>query len=653
MTVKTRSTSKIPAFLRNSSLRLLLFGGKGGTGKTTCAAAAGLYIAGRSASEKILLVSTDPAHSLLDSIDGLHPPSNLEIIEFDAAKYLEEFRRKNGPKLLEIANRGTLLDKEDISRFLDLSMPGLDELFGFFEISRWVEQGEYGLIIVDTAPTGHTLRLLEMPRFFNKWVGALDTLLAKHRYMKEVFRGIYQPDELDEFVMDLGHSAKRMEKLLRNRSSCRFVPVALAEPVVISETVRLIDELEKFRIAADEVIVNRIYPQTDCPLCSAGRARQFKVLERLPPEFSKRKLWTLPLFPEEVRGEKLLEVWTGGSALDQIKDDAAAKPEIRSTPSPRLVENPAPLPGPSLRMLLFAGKGGVGKTTLSCATAIRLAREYPDQKLLLFSVDPAHSVSGALDIKVGPSPTPVFQGLFAMEIDAQAEFEALKKSYRQELREFLDSVMGNFDLTFDREVMEKILDLSPPGLDEIMALVRVIDFIKTGEFDLLVLDTAPTGHLIRLLELPEILDQWIKAFFELFLKYKNIFRLPKMADKLVEMSKALKLLRSVLKDGAQSSLFAVAIPTRMAFEETSDLLAACGRIGIDAPVLFVNMVTPPNDCPFCARLRESESKVIDDMARRFAEKIRTIVFRQPELQGLNLLAELGNSLYTAGKAADS
>ena len=182
-----KNHGKFPFFLSDAGVRLLLFGGKGGVGKTTASAATALELALRHPERSLLLISTDPAHSLQDSFSGAKPPPNLKVLELDAQAYLHAFQEKNRQRLREIASRGTFLDEEDINRFMELSLPGMDELMAFLEISRWVKEGAYDGIIMDTAPTGHTLRLMEMPDMIRKWLEALDALLAKHRYMKKLF----------------------------------------------------------------------------------------------------------------------------------------------------------------------------------------------------------------------------------------------------------------------------------------------------------------------------------------------------------------------------------------------------------------------------------------------------------------------------------
>ncbi|MCX5892418.1 MAG: ArsA family ATPase [Deltaproteobacteria bacterium] len=595
------------SFLENPGFKLIFFGGKGGVGKTTCAAAAALYYARRSPQGSFLLVSTDPAHSLADSLGDFPPPPSLQILEFNAQDSLKVFKTKHHGKLAEIAARGTFLDQEDISRFLHLSLPGLDELMALLEIAGWAESGAYDRIVVDTAPTGHTLRLLATPELLRNWLKALDALLAKHRFMKQRFRGSYLPDEVDKFLVDLDAAVQRMEALLRNPRACRFVPVMLAEEMVISETVKLLGELHRLHIPVTEVLVNRLYPENPCPVCAEGRRRQRQLLGELfsRGSFSGYSPWGAPLAPEEVRGPLLETFWDGVTALD------STPPIIPESPLelPPRVEGAPLIPSPDLAFLIFAGKGGVGKTTLACATAVRLAQELPGREILLFSTDPAHSLAACLEVDIGPRPLRLAPGLTALEIDAQGEFAALKRQYQQELEKFLKTAFENFDLPFDRQVLERMLDLSPPGLDEIMALLRTMEFLEPGRYDTLILDSAPTGHLLRLLELPELIDDWLKTFFGLLLKYKLSLRFPNLSKKLVGISRDLKVLRNLWQDPSRTALYGVTILTEMAFQETGDLLAACGRLRIPAPVLLLNQATPAGDCPLCAALHRREGLI--------------------------------------------
>jgi arsenite-transporting ATPase len=276
---------------------------------------------------------------------------------------------------------------------------------------------------------------------------------------------------------------------------------------------------------------------------------------------------------------------------------------------------------------------------------VQLARDFPEKRILLFSTDPAHSLSACLQVEIGPRPTVLFPGLTAMEIDAQAEFGKVMAHYAGDLERFLESVSRGFDLTFDRVVLEKMMDIAPPGLDEIMALTRIMEFLARNSYDLFVLDCAPTGHLIRLLELPDLIHEWLKAFFNLFLKYERILRLPGFAEELVRISRSLKKLRELLRNPAASVLYAVSIPTRMALAETKDLVAACGGMGITVPLVFLNLVTPPGDCRLCSNVRRSELLVADSFRQAFPGKQQTLVYRQAEIAGVERLEEFGRRLY--------
>lgn len=650
------ATQDRPGFLSWGNHRLLMFSGKGGTGKTTASSATALELALNNPSRSILLISTDPAHSIMDSFAGDPAPDNLRLIEMDTTSIMKAFDGKNRASLREIAARGTFLDEEDINRFLELSLPGMDELMGFMEIGRLTREGSQDLVIVDTAPTGHTLRLLGMPVLLKKWLEALDALLAKSRYMRKVFQGSEEEDELDRFIAGLGSEIDQMKRLLGNSRLCQFIPVMLAESLSVEETLDLVRELKRLGIGVSDVVVNRLYPESACNLCLDTRDRQMRELSRLSGEklFAGLRLWGVPARQTEMKGREALSSFWKDLVPCAVKDSrSGAGAGIESPPDPIAprVDNPAPLPGEKTALIIFAGKGGVGKTTLACATALRLARP-PDparkgvaKKILLFSADPAHSLSDCLSVRVGPLPTPVVPGLWAMEVDSGIEFESLKNHYRREIRQLLVKMMPNLDLAYDREVMERMMDLSPPGIDELMAVTSVVDLLARGQYDTLVLDSAPTGHLIRLLELPEMVEDWLKAVFRIFLKYKNFFRLPGIAAKLIRLSRDLKNLRSILHDPERASLYAVSILTEMSFAETQDLLAACARLDISVRGLFLNQATPMADDPLCASVYGRETRVGEHFAKACPGTHRCTVFRHSDPRGVDRLAALGALIY--------
>lgn len=635
--------SLLPGFL-DHSLELLLFGGKGGVGKTTCAAAAALRIARSAPGKAFRLISADPAHSLWDSLGDCTLPGNLTVVELDARHRADAFLAGERDRLGEIAAAGTFLDEADIDQLLSVSFPGVDELAVFLEISDLLEHGACDGIVVDTAPSGHTLQLLSMPGNLRMWVAALDALLAKRRYMKKVFQGQTADDPCEQLVSRWSAALDRIETLLRDPARCCFVPVTTAEALGVGETAGLWNQLRKLQVPVADLVINQVHGASPCPTCSRDHDREREHIMRLAETTGAGRLWTVELLEEEVRGERMLAGFWDHARI--FVAPTASQTETAAAPVPGpCVEGPAAPPSAQVQLLLFSGKGGVGKTTLACATALRMARDFPRRRILLLSTDPAHALSACLRVGIGRHPSPVRGNLDAMEIDAQAELNVFRRECESDLGEWLDPHAGGFEVAFDRAALEKVLQLAPPGVEELMALTSVVDLLARDRYDLVVVDSASTGHFIRLLELPRLIELWLKTFFGLLLKYKNVLRLPRFTDRLIALSKNLKTFRRILADSARSALYAVGIPTQMAFEETRDLLAACGRMGIAAPLIFLNRLTPPADCRLCSSVRARESAVASGFAEAFPDRRMVSVYRQGEPAGIDGLALLASVLY--------
>lgn len=658
----------LPFLAESAALRLILFAGKGGVGKTTCAAATALGLAAAEPTQPFLLVSVDPAHSLRDAFADEPPPANLEVVELDAAACLAEFLDRHRETLREIARRGTFLDEQDVQRFVELSLPGMDELFAFLRIAAWSAAARYRTVIVDTAPSGHTHRLLAVPQLLGGFVQALHALLAKHRYLVEHYRGAYQPDHTDALLAELAEAAASTQRLLGSPHSC-LVPVLLAESLSVAETGRFLAQLAEQRVRVGPLLVNRLRPPSDCPQCRLLQRLQSEALQRGATLLAGRELWGLPLLSAEVRGTSALQtLFTHARRLDQPVPPAPAPPELppppahSGLPDPLGVAAPAPAKGfprssrvgqpgppPPQRLVLFAGKGGVGKTTLASATALHL--RAAGREVILLSTDPAHSLGDCLGVEIGAQRTLLLPGLWGVAPDAEAEWQSWRREYEAEVEALWRERLAQASLAFERQAMDRLLDLSPPGLDELVALTRVTELLAETPAATLVVDTAPTGHLLRLLGLPEVLDGWLKAIFAVLLKNRQAVRMPRLTDRLIELSKRLKALRALLTDPRQTALYAVAIPTWLAFAETADLLAACKQLRVYVARLWVNQLTgePPPGCALCAALAAREEPVLRAYATTLAPlPLSTLAVQAPPL-GLAALAELGQKLYLGEK----
>ena len=615
--------------------RYIFFGGKGGVGKTTAASATALFLLNKlKRNESILLFSTDPAHSLSDSLDTKIGNRLVEVkqlrgarliaYEMDASLALERFRAAHGKVLAEIAERGTLLDEEDINELLSLSLPGLDEVMSLFELSELDRAGQYVHIVVDTAPSGHTSRLLRLPEVFDRMVKALDLMGDKHRYIVAHFAR-RQPvaDEVDLFLRDLSQRIESVRKLLHDKDQTTFALVTIPEAMSVRETERYLELLREQGVPVRNLIVNRVEQEHEgCEYCRARVQTQWPWLKEIASSFRDLKLHYVALMAQEVRGVDELNkvgklIWANEGAATN------GRPYKRG---PKLTNNKgikteSEFPLVSRKIVLFGGKGGVGKTTAAAAFALALAQENRKQKLLIFSTDPAHSLSDSFDEEIGELRQGVAgeKNLDVMEIDPGKWFEELKQRYRTWTDELFASLSGGsrMEIKFDREAMRELVELAPPGIDEIAALGTISDLLDEERYHTIILDTAPTGHLIRFLELPQVALSWIRTFMKLLLKYQNVLRANQVAEELVSLSKSIKKVIALLTDAERCEFVGVAIPERMSLEETVDLAKSLEKLKVPLGKLLINGLVPAEGCKFCKARRKMQDQVIADFQKRF------------------------------------
>src|SRR5687768_16820508 len=246
-----------------ASRRVVLFGGKGGVGKTTISAAAALHYAKTRA---VILFTTDPASNLSDLLSNpaTQQLSNLRLESLDADKLYAKFLGTHLESFLEIGDRGTYLDREELRRLFELSLPGVDELMAWMHIGELIEENPETLIVVDTAPTGHTLRMLSSSDHFRQLALALDAMQEKHRAMVRQFTRRDPRDAIDAFIDDFDDRAKKRRALLTDPTRAAFVPVTLAEPLVVEQTIRLIGEVSELDVPF--IVLNRARGEVPGPL---------------------------------------------------------------------------------------------------------------------------------------------------------------------------------------------------------------------------------------------------------------------------------------------------------------------------------------------------------------------------------------------------
>jgi arsenite-transporting ATPase len=293
--------------LFDPSLQFILFGGKGGVGKTTMAAATAIELAKE---RTVLIFTTDPAPSLADSfgqVIGSEPTAivgahNLFAMEIDARKVLQDFKEEYGGDILDILQQGTYLADEETEELLRLDIPGLDEVMGLKKITDYMDSSDYELYIVDTAPTGHTLRLLMLPELLDNWIKFLARLRWKHHAMVRQFAREQRIEKADEFLLEMKKTVNKVKSLLQNSEKTEFVVVTIAEKMGISETEDLISSLEQMRIPSRHIIVNNIFPQDGSDFADRRRETQARYIRELKEKFSSHSITEVALQPTEVQG---------------------------------------------------------------------------------------------------------------------------------------------------------------------------------------------------------------------------------------------------------------------------------------------------------------------------------------------------------------
>lgn len=313
--------------LSQSSLQFLLFGGKGGVGKTTIAAATAAELAKTS---RVLLFTTDPAPSLADSFGqpiGSQPTAieqvpNLFAMEIDAGKVLKEFKEEYGSEILEILQQGTYLADEETRELFQLEIPGLDEVMSFKKILDFMASADYDMYLVDTAPTGHTLRLLMLPDLLDNWIKFLGTLRWKYHTMVKHFAQKESIEGADKFLVEMKRAVKRVHALFQNMEKTEFVVVTIAEKLAISETKDLIKSLHKMNIPTQHIIINNIFPEDESDFMQQRRHFQQKYIQSTKEMFPHHTITEVVLQANEVQGIASLQALGTQLFTDTPEEDS-------------------------------------------------------------------------------------------------------------------------------------------------------------------------------------------------------------------------------------------------------------------------------------------------------------------------------------------
>jgi arsenite-transporting ATPase len=561
------------AALLDSLPRSSLLVGKGGVGKTTCAVEIARLFARRG--ERTLLMSTDPVAALATVLEApvstevaaVAGEPNLVARQLSASELRHAFLDEWRDTIAEIIDRGTYLDRGDIDGIVDAALPGVDEIFALLALADVLADtaGRYSRVIVDTAPTGHTLRLLAAPETFRALLSMLDLMQDKHRFMVRALTHRYRRDRADAFLDTMVARIDGLRTALRDAASVAAVLVIRDEPVVTAESERYLESLRSLHVRVAAIIVN------------AARSSSVPELDPSIPTV------VVPFVASNPETRRTLK-----RRRNRVREsDPLAASPFRMTRRA----------GSALAMAVVAGKGGVGKTTVACALAIDAA-DTTGGLTLLVSTDPAPSIADVLgagdatwaarDIEQQLDDPP---RLVVRQMDAGAAFARVRDQYQARIDAVFDSMVGRgVDLERDRAILRDLLALAPPGIDEVFALSILGDALHEQRFAQIIVDPAPTGHLLRLLEMPAITLDWSHRLMRLMLKYRDVLGRGEMGNDLLDFAKRTRAVDALLHDAAQCSVVLVSLDVPGVRAETERLAGEIAARGIDIAALVWNRV---------------------------------------------------------------
>ncbi|BCB97057.1 arsenic-transporting ATPase [Dissulfurispira thermophila] len=590
----------------------IFFSGKGGVGKTTMACATAIHHA--TEGKKTLIVTTDPASNLADvfeqeighKITPIKGIDNLSAMEIDPDEATREYKEKIIAPFREIM-------PDDVIASIDeqLSGPCTTEMAAFDRFIDFMEGDEYDVIVFDTAPTGHTIRLLELPVDWSKHIeesakGSGQTCLGPVQTIQE------SKDKYD-----------RATALLKNPDRTRFIFVMRPEELSLYETLRASKELESIGIKSGEIIINGILPEEVCEIDFFKKKyeSQQKVIKEIERIIDKPKRYML-LRNSEVKGINALkdvaqELFTA-SPLRPLTHSPihpfTASPLHPFTPSPININRLWLPQNKRTKALFFTGKGGVGKTTVSCLAALYTAQK--GFRTLLVTTDPAAHIGEVLDVKVGSSPVKVAENLYAVMVDQETAF----KEYKERV---LNDARGKYSEDMIAAMEE---ELNSPCTEEMAAFDKFIQFIEGKDYEVIVFDTAPTGHTLRLLSLP----------FDYAKQVEMMVSSQEASKAREETQDRFREIINILKDKDRTVFSLVLYPESTPILESYRAMLDLKDAGIETQLVVANLILPEEVCinDFFKSRRAMQMRYLREINDRFNLPVLQIPMMQDEIRGL-------------------
>lgn len=573
--------------------RFLFFTGKGGVGKTSIACATAISLA--ESGKRVLLVSTDPASNvgqvfgvtIANQITAVPAVASLSALEIDPLDAAQKYRdRLVGPV------RGLLPDAVVRSIEEQLSGACTTEIAAFDEFTALLTDtaltADFDHIIFDTAPTGHTIRMLQLP---GAWSGFLETGKGDSSCLGPL-AGLQKQRDQYKAAVDA----------LADPERTRLILVARAQQAALHEVARTSEELAAIGIARQYLVINGVFPSHEAdgdPLASALVVREQAALSALPLQLKRLPTDEIPLKPFNLVGLDALHQLFSGEMFSLAEETT----ELVSCPAPPLSSLVDALAADGHGLVMFMGKGGVGKTTLAAAFAVELARR--GLPVHLSTSDPAAHLAETL--------TETVENLTVSRIDPEAETER----YR---REVLNSKGAALDAE-GRALLEE--DLRSPCTEEIAVFQAFSRIISEANQKFVVMDTAPTGHTLLLLDATGA--------------YHREFARQTRSDGLTEVTPMMQM-----QNPALTKVLLVTLAETTPVLEAANLQQELRRAGIEPWAWIINnsVAAASTNSKLLRQRAQNELKEIEAVAHHHATRYAVVPLLKDEPTGVERLKGL-------------
>ena len=600
--------------------KYIFFSGKGGVGKSTMSCATAVWLANKG--YKTLLVTTDPAPNLADifeqeighkitPIDGV---KNLSAIEIDPNIASDVYRERIISPMRE------LLDEKSLQVIKEqLKSPCVEEVAAFDKFIEYMDEPQYDVVIFDTAPTGHTIRLLELPS------GWSETL------QKSASTCIGPGASLQSARLKY----EKAITCLQDKNKTSFIFVLKPENSSILETKRSIKEISKLGIKTSALIINGLLPKEACTdsFFEKKKEEELANVNKIEEEFKYLTKIFYPLKESELSGIRLLEnvgrfLYDGQKEEDVTdlskKDTFEYMDEFDVTNDKKDIYDLFCPAKNETRYIFFTGKGGVGKSSIACITSVYLAEK--GLKTLIVTTDPASHLNDIFGQNITHTPKEItgINNLFAARIDQ-------KKALKEYKKRILEAVKDR-DIETKKSVEE---DLNSPCAEEMSAFEKFMSYFEPNGYDVVIFDTAPTGHTLRLLELP---TDW-KGFIDLGSLAKKTSE-----DTENKYNNVIETMRNSKKSTFIFVMYPEYTPIIEAWRAAEDLKS---QVGINTSMVAINYILPKEygNNSFFENRKKQQKKYLLEIKKRFKVPMIKVPLFKDEPVGLGNLKIAGKNIY--------